>query len=159
MEVLKIGTQTRSNDTKDKIIHLFYEKHKRTTDISKKLKISMPYVTKIIQKDNRYIEEKQERKDISNENQKDLKRRYIRKRRENERQEYLAMQRQIDKDNEFLSSKVELSDVKYAKWNRSVFRYDKNSSDLVLKKGINAGYNAPKRVRDIINPNCIKATS
>ena len=154
--MLKIDSQNCNKDTKHKIIHLFYEKHKRPTDISKKLKISMPYITKIIQKDNRYIEEKQERKDISKENQKDVKRRYIRKRRENEKQEYQSMIVQINKDNWLASKRKRMSNEKFAQCNRSIFEYDNNSSDLVRKQDINVGYNVPERVSHVVNASSIK---
>ena len=48
-------------------------------------------------------------------------------------------------------------DLQYAKWNRSVYEYDKNTSDLVLKDNINAGYNVAKRVSNIVNPDMIKS--
>ena len=129
MEVLKIDSQNCNKDTKDKIIHLFYEKHKRPTDISKKLKISMPYITKIIQKDNRYIEEKQE---------------------------YQSMIVQINKDNWLASKRKRMSNEKFAQCNRSIFEYDNNSSDLVRKQGINVGYNVPERVSHVVNASSIK---
>ena len=150
MEVIKI-------DKNQKIIMLFYEEHKRPTDIAKELKVSKPYITKVIQKDERYIKEKEYRRDISKENHKVCKRNYINKRRQTEKQEYQAMIIQINKDNEYLSTKIEMSDLDFAKWNRQMFRYDKNSSDLVLKNGINAGYAVATRVSNVINPNMIKS--
>ncbi len=57
--MLKIKTKQDSKETKDKIIELFYEQHKRTADIARELKIVDSYVIKIIQKDSRYIEEKE----------------------------------------------------------------------------------------------------
>ena len=48
------------------IIRFFYEEHKRPTDIAEELKVSKPYITKIIQKDERYIKEKEYRSNISN---------------------------------------------------------------------------------------------
>jgi hypothetical protein len=33
-----------------------------------------------------------------------------------------------------------------------MFRYDKNSSDLVLRKGFKYAFDVPKRVSNIINP-------
>ena len=50
-----------------------------------------------------------------------------------------------------------VSRVKYAKWNRSAYNYDDNTSDLVLKDNINAGYNVAKRVSNIVNPDMIKS--
>ena len=57
MEVRKIKHKLDSKGTKDKIIELFFEKHLKPVDIAKKLDVKMPYITKIIQKDSRYIQE------------------------------------------------------------------------------------------------------
>lgn len=65
---------------------------------------------------------------------------------------------QINKDNEYLSTKKEISDEALSKWCRGMFDYDKYSSDLILKKGINVGFDVPKRVRKAVNPSCIRAT-
>ena len=81
MEVLKIKTKSNSKDTKDKIIELFFTEHLRPVDISKKLKVGMPYITKIIQKDSRYIEEKEARKLESKEKNKTQKRMYAQNKR------------------------------------------------------------------------------
>ena len=51
----KIKQKLDSKGTKEKIIELFFEKHLKPTEIAKKLKVGMPYITKIIQKDSRYI--------------------------------------------------------------------------------------------------------
>ena len=40
------------------ITRLFYDEHLRPTDIAKQIGVGKSYVTKIIQKDERYIEEK-----------------------------------------------------------------------------------------------------
>lgn len=45
-----------------------------------------------------------------------------------------------------------ISDLAFAKWNRQMFIYDNNSSDLVLRKGFNYACDVPKRVSNIINP-------
>lgn len=39
-----------------------------------------------------------------------------------------------------------------------MYNYDKNSSDLVLKKNITVSIDVPKRIRNVISPSCIKAT-
>ena len=53
----KIKRKLESKETKDKIIELFYNEHLRPTDISNKLDVKMPYITRIIQTDSRYIED------------------------------------------------------------------------------------------------------
>ena len=140
------------------IIRLFYDLHKRPVDIAKQVGVVKSYVTKIIKRDKRYFEEKNHRKQESQERHKDCKRKYIQKRRQEERMQYLEMIKQIDKDNQYLSTKKKLSDEAFAKWNRSAYEYCKNTSDLRLRDGINAGYTAPKRVRNVVNANSIRAT-
>ncbi len=157
MEVIKIKHKLNSKGTKDKIIELFFEKHLKPVDISNKLDVKMPYITKIIQKDSRYIKEKEARKQDNKEKQKTQKRIYAQNKREKEKQDYQMLLIQINNDNKFLSTKRKASDIKYAKCNRSAYDYDKDTSDLVLKDEINAGYNVAKRVSNIINPDMIKS--
>ena len=160
MEVWKIKTKTDSKETKDKIIDLFYEKHLRPSDIANELKVAKSYITKVIQKDSRYIEEKESRKAKNKEKNKIQKRVCAKNRREKEkqeRQEYEKLMLLINNDNVILSTKKKDSDLQDAKWNRSVYEYDENSSDLVLNPNVNAGYNLAKRVRNIVNPDSIKS--
>ena len=160
MEVLKIKTKSNSKDTKDKIIELFFTEHLRPVDISKKLNVGMPYITKIIQKDSRYIEEKETRKLLNKEKNKIQKRMYAQNKRQKEKQEKQEYQKllvQINRDNEYLSTKKKENDLQFANWNRSAYEYDKDSSDLVLKNDLNTGFNVAKRVSNIVNPNTIKS--
>ena len=64
---------------------------------------------------------------------------------------------QINNDNKFISTKRKISDLKFAEWNRSAYDYDENTSDLILKDKIVAGFNVAKRVSNIVNPNSIKS--
>lgn len=151
MEVIKIDKVTE-------ITRLFYDEHLRPTDIAKQIGVGKSYVTKIIQKDERYIEEKDYRMAQSKERHKVCKRNYINKKRQTDKQEYQAMLIQINKDNEYLSTRKEISDIDFAKWNRGMYDYDKNSSNLVLKSGINVGFNVVRKVSNIVNPSCIRTT-
>ena len=153
----KIKHKLDSRGTKEKIIELFFTKHLRPTEIAKKLKVGMPYITKIIQKDSRYIREKETRRQENKEKNKTQKRIYAQNRRKKEKQEYQKLLVQINKDNEYLSTKKKENDLQFVNCNRSAYDYDKNSSDLVLKDNINAGYAVSKRVSNIVNPNMIKS--
>ena len=160
MEVLKIKTKSNSKDTKDKIIELFFTEHLRPVDISKKLRVGMPYITKIIQKDPRYIEEKEIRK-LSNKERIKFKNECMHKikgkKKKQEKQEYQKLLVKINRDNEYLSTKKKENDLQFANWNRSAYEYDKDSSDLVLKDNLNTGFNVAKRVSNVVNPNTIKS--
>ena len=151
MEVIEI-------DKISEITRLFYDEHLRPTDIDKQIGVSKSYVTKIIQKDERYIKEKEYRSTQSRERHKVCKRNYINKKRQADKQEYQSMIIQINKDNEYLSTRKEISDIDFAKWNRGMYDYDKKKGDLVLKNGIVTGYNVCKRVKNVVNPSCIRAT-
>ena len=141
----------------EEITKLFYEEHLKGIEIAKQIGVNKSYVTKIIQKDERYIKEKENRMKQSKERHKACKREYINRKRQTDKQEYQALLRQINADNEYLSTKSEMSDIAFTNWNRGMFDYDKYSSDLILKKGITTGYNVPKRVSNRVMPNCIKA--
>ena len=141
----------------EEIAKLFYEEHLKGIEIAKQIGVNKSYVTKIIQKDERYINEKENRMKQSKERHKACKREYINRKRQTDKQEYQALLRQINADNEYLSTKSEMSDIAFTNWNRGMFDYDKYSSDLILKKGITTGYNVPKRVSNRIMPKYIKA--
>ena len=145
-------------DKTTEITRLFYDEHLRPTDIAKQIGIGKSYITKIIQKDKRYIEEKEYRATKSKERHKVCKRNYINKKRQADKQEYQAILIQINKDNEYLSTKKKISDEVFSNWNRGMFDYDKRSSALVLKSGIKVGFDVPKRITNVVNPSCIKAT-
>ena len=50
-----------------------------------------------------------------------------------------------------LSYSSEMLDFAFVIWNRGMFQYDKNSSDLVLKKGFKFACDVPKRIRNVVN--------
>ena len=151
MEVITI-------DKVAEITRLFYDEHLRGADIAKQIGVGKSYITKIIQKDERYNEEKEYRATQSKERHKVCKRNYINKKRQADKQDYQAMIIQINKDNEYLSTKKKLSDEAFSNWNRGMFDYDKKSSDLILKNGLNVGFDVPRRVSNIVSPSCIRAT-
>ena len=154
--MLKIKTKLDSKITKDKIIDLFYEKHFKPTSIAIELNVGKSYITKIIQNDFRYFQEKDIRKKDNKEKNKAQKREYIQRKRAEERQSYLSLLKQIDSDNQYLSTKSKLSILNFVKSNRDMFEYCKNSSDLQLKNDINVGYNVPKRIRNVVNASSIR---
>ena len=146
-------------EAKEVIIEKFYEEHLKPSVIAKELGVNPSYVTKIIQKDSRYIKEKEYRAQISKENQKISKREWIRNKRQNDYNkqldEYVKMQHnQASKE---LSYSNEISDLSFIKWNRDMYRYDKNSSDLVLKRGFKFAFDVPKRVSNIVNASSVKS--
>ena len=146
-------------DKVTEITRLFYEEHLRPTDIAKELDVAKSYVTKVIQKDERYIQEKENRIMQSKEKHKASKRLYINKKREQNRHDYEVLIRKINADNAKMSTHTKLTDENFAKWNSGMYEYDKGSSDLVLRKNIITGFDVCKRISNIVHPDCIKQKS
>lgn len=143
---------------KEVIIEKFYNEHQKPSAIAKELGVNPSYVTKVIKKDDRYIREKEYRASVSKENRKEAKREWIRNKRQNDynKQLYEYVKMQHNQAGRELSYSKEISDLAFAKWNRGMFRYDKNSSGLVLNKGFKFAFDVPKRVSNVVNVSSIK---
>lgn len=152
-----------ADEVKQEIIRLYYEEHKRPSEIAPIIKKTPQYVSKIVTKDKRYKKEKQYKKQQSLESKKAYNREYsksyVRNAKEKEdREEYYKLLARIDKDNKVLSTKTEMSDVDFAKWNRSIYDYANNSSNLVVKKDINVTFEVPKIVRNVVQASSIRSS-
>ena len=152
-----------ADEVKQEIIRLYYEEHKRPSEIAPIIEKTPQYVSKIATKDERYENEKQHRKMQSLEKKKAYNRKYcktyVRNAKEKEnREEYYKLLATIDKDNKMLSTKKDISDIDFAKWNRSIFGYAKKSSHLVLKKGFKVTSDVPRVVRNIVHPSSIRSS-
>ncbi|MBO5348818.1 MAG: hypothetical protein J6A89_03235 [Clostridia bacterium] len=143
---------------KEVVIEKFYNEHQKPSVIAKELGVNPSYVTKVIKKDDRYIREKEYRASVSKENRKEAKREWIRNKRQNDysKQLYEYVKMQHNQAGRELSYSKEISDLAFAKWNRGMFRYDKNSSGLVLNKGFKFAFDVPKRVSNVVNVSSIK---
>ena len=144
-----------ADEVKQEIIRLYYEEHKRPSEIAPIIEKTPQYVSKIVTKDKRYKNEKKYKKKQSLEKKKAYNREYyktyVRNSKEKEyKEEYYKLLATIDRDNKILSTKTEISDIDFAKWNRSIFGYAKNTSNLVLKKGIKVTSDVPRVVKNIV---------
>lgn len=151
-----------ANEVKQEIIRLYYEEHKRPSEIAPIIEKTPQYVSKIVTKDKRYKNEKKYKKKQSLEKKKAYNREYykpyVRNSKEKEdKEEYYKLLATINRDNEILSTKTEISDIDFAKWNRSIFGYAKNTSNLVLKKGIKVTSDVPRVVKNIVHASSIRS--
>ena len=147
---------------KDKILELYFEKNKTQEEISKELSITQSYVSQIVHKDPRLKKKKEDSAKESKQKKKFYNQNYwknYQRKKSNEMQEYKTLKAILDKDTQELSYNKGISDYTFAKWNRGMYTYDKNSSDLVLKKNITVPIDVPKRIRNVVHPSCIKTTA
>lgn len=148
---------------KEEILQMYFGDHKKQESIAELVGVSQSYISQVIQKDSRYTKEKETRYKESMQKKaeynKEYNKTYIRKRKNNVIEEYYALLELLKKDNKFLSTKYEMLDIAFAKWNRSIYQYDKNSSNLVLKRGINVTKDVPRVVRNVVKASSIKSSN
>lgn len=148
---------------KEEILQMYFGDHKKQESIAELVGVSQSYISQVIQKDSRYTKEKETRHKESMQKKaeynKEYNKTYIRKRKNNVIEEYYALLELLKKDNKFLSTKHEMLDIAFAKWNRSIYQYDKNSSNLVLKRGINVTKDVPRVVRNVVKASSIKSSN
>lgn len=145
---------------KDKILKMYYEEKLKQNDIATILEISQSYIFQVIKKDDCYKSFKEDRHKKSMKKKAEYNKIYLSNydRPKHTDNSYQALQAQLAKDSQALSYKNSdfMSDIAFAKWNRSIYNYDKNSSNLVLNNKFNVTSNVPRRISNRINPNAIK---
>ena len=147
-------------DNKEQILEIFYNSHLKQTEIAKIIGVSTQYISKIVKKDSRYEQEKEYRKKLSKEKRESYLKEFFKtyKRPKRDDDSYEQLKAQLKQDSLELSFVGRyISDLAFAKWNRQMFKYDKNSSDLVLKRNIVVSCDVPKRVSNVVNASTRKA--
>ena len=134
---------------KEQVLNLYFIKNKKQKEIAEELNITKYTVSRIVTKDDRYINEKEERKKQNAINNKNKTIEYIYSKREQKRiNEYDAVRKmhiqavmELSEKNKPMNNKV------YRDWNPSIYKYNEKSKSYVLKKGINVGADVPKRIK------------
>lgn len=133
----------------DMIKQLYFKEKYNQTEIANKLNISNKYVSKVLNKDSRYKPEKERRKELSKNKHKDKTIEYIKAKRKKEQNKIgydQLKQMHIQASRELSGGRKTISNRAFRNWNSSAYRYDNKSKSYVLRKGINTGYDVPKRI-------------
>ncbi len=134
---------------KEQVLNLFFIEHKKQKEIAEKLNIPKYTVSRIVTKDDRYIKEKEERKNQSTINNKNKTIEYIySKRKQKKVDEYDSVKKMHMQAVMELSEKNKpMNNKAYRDWNPSIYKYNERSKNYVLKKGINVGADVPKKIK------------
>ena len=146
---------------KEDILKLYFEEHKTQEQIAKEVSVTQPYVSQVVKSDSRLKRKKEDSTQESKQKKKAYNLNYwknYKRKKSNNIQEYEQLRATLEKDVQELSYNKGISDYAFAKWNRGMYNYDKNSSDLILKRNITVSVDVPRRIRNVVNPSCIKAT-
>ena len=131
---------------KEQIIELFYIEHLKPVDIALKLDISNAYITKVIKKDSRYNDEKEQRKQLNESKHKERTIEYIKLKQQSNRDSYEALKSQLKKDAKELSYYFDISDRSFRKANSSAYHYNSKKKRFEIDRKLTVGFDVPKVV-------------
>lgn len=133
----------------EKIIDLFYIQHFKVKKIAENLSVSSAYITKIIKQDNRYMQEKEFRKQQSKINRKIAQNKFIKNKRDNKRIEdnYETVESQHIQASKELSKSSYLTNENYRKWNSSAYKYNPSKNRYEFDDKLGRSYAVPKYIK------------
>lgn len=137
-------------ENKKKILEYYFENHLSVKEIAGELKISSPYITKVIKSDARYTEEKSYRKDISKQKRKIAQNKFIKEKRDRKKIEdnYKILQVQHNQAVTELSKTKHLSNENYRKWNYSAYKYNPSKKRYEFSDELGRSYDVPKYIKE-----------
>ncbi len=133
----------------EQVIYLYFTEKMLQKDISEKLNISKSTICRIIKKDERYIEEKNNRKRLNKiKHNKDIQRRVENKRKQASASDIQILNRMHEQASlELSGGKKPMSNRAFRDWNSSAYKYNNKNKSYELRKGIIAGADVPKRIK------------
>ena len=135
---------------KDKIVELFFIKHLAVKDIANEVNTSSAYITKIVKKDTRYLQEKDYRKSISKDKRKIAQNKFMKNKREKKRidDNYSMIKAQHFQATRELSKAKHLSNESYRKWNQSAYKYNPSKRRFEFDKKLCRSSDVPKYIKE-----------
>ena len=131
---------------KEKIIDLFYNEHLKPVDIALELNVSNAYISKVIKKDFRYHEEKNQRKQQNELKHKERTIEYMKLKQKSTKDSYEALKAQLKQDAEELSYYFDISDRSFRKFNASAYKYNAKKKRFEIDRKLTVSIDVPKVV-------------
>ena len=135
---------------KDKIIGMFFINHLSVKEIADSIGTSSAYITKIIKTDERYVMEKQYRKEKSKEKRKQDKNNFMKNKREQKRidDNYSFVQAQHYQATRELSKSRHITNETYRKWNSSAYKYNPLKKRYEFDEKLGRASDIPKYIKE-----------
>lgn len=136
--------------SKENIINLFYIEHLKVKEIAQKENISSAYVTKVIKKDERYLKEKEYRKNRAKDKRKVSQNNFIKNKRDIKRVEdnYCLVLLQHEQASREMSKSKHLSNESYRKWNYSAYKYNPSKRRYEFDSNLGRSADVPKYIKE-----------
>ena len=137
---------------KNEILRLYFEEKLKQVEIAERLKISANAVSKTLKKDERFLREKDIRKQINKRNRNKKIKNYVETKRkikkEKDDMDYMGVKAKHEQASlELSGGRKPISNKEYRDWNTSAYEYNEKTKSYNLKKGLNAGVDIPKKIK------------
>lgn len=136
---------------KDEILILYFDKKMRQVDIAKKFKISKCMVSRIVQKDSRFIIEKEKRKKCNKEKHKQDTKEYIKSQRRKKQfknnVDDLILRNMHNQASVELSKPRKITNMAYRNWNTSAYSYNEKKKRFEFREELGRSADVPKYIK------------
>ena len=133
---------------KEEILKQYFEHHKKQKEIAKDVNVNQSYIAQIIKNDDRYLQEKEHRHNLSADKKKSYNKNYFKsyirpKQYSSTKDDYEVFQAKLALDSKVLSSQSNISNDKFVYLNIGAYKSNK-SGNLVIDKSITVTKDTPK---------------
>lgn len=136
---------------REKIIKMYFIDKLRPVDIANELQISKSAITQVLQKDERYTNEKEIRKENNrikhNENAKAITKKQRKIKQYTDESDRLMLKVMHDQDARQLSQPKKLSNLAYRNWNISAYKYDEDNKRFEFREELGRSADIPKYIK------------
>ena len=138
-------------DRKTIILNMYFIDEEKPSDIAKKLEINKSTVTRVLQKNERYLLEKKDRTKVRKENHKEKTKDYIKKTRAikkmKEDEIYLKVKSDHINASKEMSKGKRMTNRAYFTWNRTAFSYNNDKKRYDFFNNSVRSYDVPKHIK------------
>ena len=135
-------------DRKTLILKLFYDDKYTASEIAKQLNVSNAYITKVINKDSRYYDEKIQRRNLNKQKNINQNKEYMRKKREEKiALDAIVKKQHIQAVSELSAGKAMISNRAFREWNKSAYRYNEKKKCYEFDKKLGKSYAIPRYIK------------
>lgn len=134
-----------------KILELYFEQKLKQKDIAEKLNVSKYKVSRTVTKDDRYILEKENRKQQSKVKHEENTRKTVKKKRDTVKlknnSDDLILRNMHNQASSELSQPKRLSNMAYRNWNKSAYSYNEKKKRFEFKEELGRSNDVPKYIK------------
>ena len=137
---------------KNAVLNMYFVEKMKPIDIANKLNISKSAISQILEKDERYSNEKEKRKIINRKKHIERTKEYIKSQRQAIQFEHkvddLILRNMHNQASIEMSKPKKLSDLAYRNWNTSAYTYNKQKKRFEFREELGRSYDVPRYLKN-----------